>query len=64
MPTRSPSQDCPVGRTIEAVLCRLQKEIDRSIREKLSQYTLVDVIEWIGPERKIEQGRVSEQGKV
>jgi Rrf2 family protein len=64
LPARSPSQDCPVGRNIEAVLCRLQKEIDRGIREKLSQYTLADVIEWIGPERRIEQGQVFEQGKV
>jgi len=64
LPARSPSQDCPVGRNIEAVLCRLQKEIDRGIREKLSQYTLADVIEWVGPERRIEQGHVIEQGKV
>jgi Rrf2 family protein len=41
---KSPSQDCPVGRNIEAVLCNLQKEIDRSVGETLSQYTLGDVI--------------------
>ena len=48
--SRSPNQDCPVGRNIEAVLCNLQKEIDRSVNEKLAQYTLADVIE------RIEQG--------
>ena len=47
---RSPNQDCPVGRNIEAVLCNLQKEIDRSVNEKLAQYTLADVI------ARVEQG--------
>lgn len=42
---KSPSQNCPVGKNIEAVLCNLQKEIDRSVGEKLSQYTLAGVIE-------------------
>jgi len=42
-----PNEDCPVGRNIEAVLCRLQKEMDRSIEEKLRQFTLRDVIEQI-----------------
>jgi Rrf2 family protein len=44
---RSPNQDCPVGKNIEAVLCNLQKEIDKSIGEKLGQYTLADVLEKI-----------------
>lgn len=44
---RSPNQDCPVGRNIESVLCNLQKEIDRSIGEKLSQYTLQNVFEMV-----------------
>ena len=44
---KSPNQDCPVGRNIEAVLCRLQKEIDKTIGEKLSRYTLSDVMEMI-----------------
>jgi Rrf2 family protein len=44
---KAPNQDCPVGRNIEAVLCNLQKEIDRTVGEKLSQYTLSDVIEKI-----------------
>lgn len=42
-----PNQDCPIGKNIEAILCGLQKEIDRSIEEKLAQYTLRDVIEKI-----------------
>jgi len=54
---KSPSQDCPVGRNIEAVLCRLQKEIDKSVGEKLSQYTLANVMEMV------EQG-IFESGKV
>lgn len=43
----TPNQDCPVGKNIEAVLCRLQREIDKSVEEKLHQYTLRDVIEEI-----------------
>jgi len=42
---KAPNQDCPVGRNIEAVLCSLQKEIDRSIGEKLSQFTLESIFE-------------------
>jgi Rrf2 family protein len=49
---KAPSQDCPVGRNIESVLCNLQKEIDRSVGEKLAQYTLGDVL------TKIDEGRV------
>jgi len=44
---KSPSQDCPIGKNIEAVLCGLQKEIDKSVGEKLGQYTLHNVIEQI-----------------
>lgn len=44
---RSPNQDCPVGRNIEAVLCNLQKEIDCSVVEKLSQYSLQSVFEQV-----------------
>ena len=44
---RSPNQDCPVGRNIEAVLCNLQKEIDTSVVEKLSQFTLESVFEQV-----------------
>jgi Rrf2 family protein len=49
---KSPSKDCPVGKNIEAVLCCLQKEIDRGIYEKLSRYTLQNVFEMV------EQGKV------
>lgn len=42
--TKTPSRDCPVGRNIEAVLCCLQKEIDKSVGEKLSRYTLADIM--------------------
>ena len=42
---KSPNQECPVGKNIEAVLCSLQKEIDKSIGEKLGQYSLANVIE-------------------
>ena len=45
---KSPNQDCPVGRNIEAVLCNLQKEIDHSVGEKLSQFTLQNVFEQAG----------------
>jgi Rrf2 family protein len=42
---KSPNQECPVGKNIEAVLCNLQKEIDKSIGEKLGQYSLANIIE-------------------
>ena len=45
---KAPNQECPVGRNIEAVLCNLQKEIDKSVGEKLSQYTLASVLEKVG----------------
>lgn len=44
---KAPNQDCPVGRNIEAVLCNLQKEIDRCVGEKLSQYKLASVINMV-----------------
>ena len=47
---KEPNQDCPIGKNIAAFLCGLQREIDKSIDEKLRQYTLRDVIE------KIEEG--------
>ena len=46
---KSPNPDCPVGKNIEAVLCNLQKEIDRSIGDKLSQFTLQTVFEMVEP---------------
>ena len=45
--SKKPDENCPVGRNIAAVLCGLQKEIDKTIEEKLGQYTLRDVIEQI-----------------
>ncbi len=44
---REPNQDCPVGKNMAAFLCGLQKEIDKSIEEKLNQFTLRDVMEKI-----------------
>jgi len=44
---KAPNQECPVGRNIEAVLCYLQKAIDRAVDEKLAEYTLGDVLEKI-----------------
>ena len=44
---KEPNQDCPIGKNMAAFLCGLQKEIDKSIEEKLRQYTLRDVIEHI-----------------
>lgn len=49
---KSPNQDCPVGKNIEAVLCCLQKEIDKTVEEKLSQYTLQSFLEFT------EQGKI------
>ena len=60
---KSPSQDCPVGKNIEAVLCRLQKEIDRTVGEKLSQYSLADVMDMIEHGGTIEYGKDCEQGE-
>lgn len=42
-----PDENCPIGKNIAAILCSLQKEIDKSIEEKLHQFTLRDVIEKI-----------------
>jgi Rrf2 family protein len=42
---KAPNQDCPIGKNIEAVLCNLQKEIDKAVGEKLGQYTLASIIE-------------------
>lgn len=41
----TPDQNCFIGKNIPAVLEKLQKEIDGAIEEKLSKYTLQDVIE-------------------
>jgi Rrf2 family protein len=49
---KAPSQECPIGKNIEAVLCCIQREIDKGIAEKLSRYTLQNVFEMV------EQGKV------
>ena len=41
----TPDQNCSIGKNIPAVLEKLQREIDGAIEEKLSKYTLRDVIE-------------------
>ncbi len=48
---KTPNQDCPVGKNIEAILCGLQKEIDKTIEQKLAQYTLQDIIRMIEQEK-------------
>lgn len=50
--SKAPNQDCPIGRNIEAVLCHLQREIDKTVGEELSRYTLADII------KMIEKGKV------
>ena len=45
---KAPNQDCPIGRNIEAVLCELQKEVDRVVVDTLGHYTLADVLQRIG----------------
>ena len=44
LPAKQANQDCPVGRSIEAVLCNLQKAIDRSVAEKLGEFSLASVL--------------------
>ena len=44
LPANSPNRDCPVGRNIESVLCCIQKEIDKTISNRLSEYSLADVM--------------------
>ena len=41
----TPDQNCSIGKNISSVLEKLQKEIDGAIEEKLSRYTLQDVLE-------------------
>ena len=45
--SKSPNQDCPIGKNIEVVLSDLQKEIDKSVVDRLGQYTLRSVIEMV-----------------
>lgn len=48
---KGPNMDCPVGRGIESVLCNLQKEIEKSVGDKLGQYSLATVIEMVSAAR-------------
>jgi Rrf2 family protein len=47
LPPNKPNENCPVGKNIASVLCNLQKEIYKSVDEKLRQFTLRDVMERI-----------------
>ncbi len=47
---KSPNQDCPIGKNIEVVLCNLQKEIDKTVGDKLNQYTLASIIKKVNLE--------------
>ncbi len=42
-----PNKDCPVGRNIEAVLCNLQKDIERGVEQRLAGYTLQNIFEMV-----------------
>ncbi len=42
---KAPEQDCPIGANIEAVLCDLQKEIDKAVGDRLGKYTLACFID-------------------
>ena len=44
---KGPNKDCPVGKNIEAVLCCIQKDIDKGIQEKLARYSLQSVFEMV-----------------
>jgi Rrf2 family protein len=46
----TPDQHCPVGKNIQTVLENLQTEIDQTIEQKLSQFTLRDIIESVEEE--------------
>jgi len=47
----TPDRHCSVGKNIQAVLEKLQSEIDEAIEEKLAKYTLQDVIEMVETEK-------------
>jgi Rrf2 family protein len=47
----TPDQNCFIGKNIRTVLGQLQAEIDEAIEEKLSKYTLQDVIEIVEREK-------------
>lgn len=47
----APDKNCLVGKNIQTVLEKLQSEMDEAIEQKLSQYTLQDVIEMVEHEK-------------
>lgn len=47
----TPDQHCAVGKNIQAVLEKLQSEVDEAIEEKLAKYTLRDVMEMVEREK-------------
>jgi Rrf2 family protein len=47
----APDQNCLVGKNIQMVLEKLQSEIDEALEQKLSQYTLQDIIEMVEREK-------------
>ena len=49
----TPDQNCSIGKNIHTVLEKLQSEIDEAIEEKLSKYTLQDVIEMVESEKSM-----------
>ncbi len=48
---QTPNQNCLIGKNIQAVLERLQNEIDEAVENKLARFTLADVIEAVGREK-------------
>jgi Rrf2 family protein len=51
MHPNTPDQNCFIGKNIHTVLEKLQMEIDEAIEEKLSKYTLQDVLEIVEREK-------------
>ncbi len=47
----TPDQHCLIGKNIQTVLEKLQFELDEAIEEKLSKYTLQDVMEMVEGEK-------------
>ncbi len=52
---KEPNQDCPIARSVSAVLCNLQKEMDRAVVDKLGQFTLEKIIEMVETEPAVTQ---------
>jgi Rrf2 family protein len=44
VPGRKANRKCPVGRNMAAILCDLQKEVDKSIERQLAKHTLQEVM--------------------